>query len=598
MAAPSYTTDLTEINACDSNTTPTAWTNIGTGADATETDYFIHNGACISKPFNITAGGLYTDYGSNLTFASGECYWLWCWFGAPNALLAEASGGYRALVGSSAGNYELWNVMGSDTNPYGGWRCVPVDIVNVTRDGVTGAPTGNYRIFGCYCNTSVTIGKGNPLGIDVIRKGRGELRINGGEVADYATIAGAAAANDNATTARWGLCQAQDGTYLIQGLMILGYTSAVDFRDSNRALIVANTKKVQNTFNKIEVRNASSRVDWTNYNVTALGTVSRGNFEVVDNADVNLDTCVFTDMGTFIFLSASTILGSTFRRCNLVTTGGATFTGCTFDRTNDATRAVTASSPANAALITDSTFVSGGTKHGLEITGTAANMTLTNNTWTGYAGSDGSTGNEAVYVNIATGSMNLTISGGTTPSVRTAGCAVTVVSGAVSATATVTTATGTPIQSAVVMVKAANGTGPFPFEESVTIANSGTTATVTHTAHGLATNDKVLIQGASHLANNGIFSITVTGTGTYTYTMGSAPGSNPTGTIVSTFIVLSGTTDVNGQITMSRVFASDQPVVGWARKSSGSPYYKTGPINGTVDSVSGATLSAVLVLDE
>ena len=326
--------------------------------------------------------------------------------------------------------------------------------------------------------------------------------------------------------------------------------------------------------------------------------MSRGNFEVVDNADVNLDTCVFTDMGTFIFLSASTILGSTFRRCNLVTTGGATFTGCTFDRTNDATRAVTASSPANAALITDSTFVSGGTKHGLEITGTAANMTLTNNTWTGYAGSDGSTGNEAVYVNIATGSMNLTISGGTTPSVRTAGCAVTVVSGAVSATATVTTATGTPIQSAVVMVKAANGTGPFPFEESVTIANSGTTATVTHTAHGLATNDKVLIQGASHLANNGIFSITVTGTGTYTYTMGSAPGSNPTGTIVSTFIVLSGTTDVNGQITMSRVFASDQPVVGWARKSSGSPYYKTGPINGTVDSVSGATLSAVLVLDE
>lgn len=204
------------------------------------------------------------------------------------------------------------------------------------------------------------------------------------------------------------------------------------------------------------------------------------------------------------------------------------------------------------------------------------------------------------FTTTAGGAVTLNIGGGgSTPTVRNgSGATTTIVAGAVSVTATVTTSAGVAIQSAVVMVKAADGTGPFPFEDTVTIANSGTTATVTHTAHGLATNDKVVIKGASHLANNGIFTITRINDDSYSYTMGSTPGSNPSGTITSTFVALSGTTDVNGQITMSRVFASNQPVTGWARKSSASPFYKTGPINGIVSSSSGATLSAVLVLDE
>ena len=47
MAAPSYTTDLATISAADSTTN---WTNIGTGALALETDFYVQNGACITKP--------------------------------------------------------------------------------------------------------------------------------------------------------------------------------------------------------------------------------------------------------------------------------------------------------------------------------------------------------------------------------------------------------------------------------------------------------------------------------------------------------------------------------------------------------------------
>ena len=90
------------------------------------------------------------------------------------------------------------------------------------------------------------------------------------------------------------------------------------------------------------------------------------------------------------------------------------------------------------------------------------------------------------------------------------------------------------------------GSDPIPYARvtvyqgsttSVTIANIGSAATVTDNDHGLSTNDKVRIDGASHLANNGVHTITSTTLNTYTYTMGSAPGSSPTGTITSTNIL-------------------------------------------------------------
>lgn len=130
---------------------------------------------------------------------------------------------------------------------------------------------------------------------------------------------------------------------------------------------------------------------------------------VVVNANVTLrPVMTFSDMA--------------FSNCAYVATTGSTIQNCKFSNT-----LVTCSSPANAALVSNCTFAkTSGTKHAIEITGTAANITLTGNTFTGYASSNGSTGNEAIYVNIASGSMTISISGGSTPSIRTAGATVTV----------------------------------------------------------------------------------------------------------------------------------------------------------------------------
>jgi hypothetical protein len=241
-------------------------------------------------------------------------------------------------------------------------------------------------------------------------------------------------------------------------------------------------------------------------------------------------------------------------------------------------------------------FTSGGTGHAIWITATGT-YSFDNIVFSGYAGSDGSTGNECVFNNSG-GSITINVNGGTSPTIRnSAGSSTTVNAGSVSATVTVVDTTITPIQSARVLALAASG-GPMPFDVTVTIVNSGTTATVTHTSHGLSTNDKVQIKGASHYQNNGVFSITKTDNNTYTYTMPSAPGSNPTGTIKATFAVLSGMTDINGQITMSRVFPSDQPIAGKVRKSTSSPLYKTTTFVGTVDSSTGLTATLQMISDE
>jgi hypothetical protein len=597
MAAASYTTDLTTLSTAQATT---GWSEPGTwlagGTPTAETDYFINGTSCVSKTYNAAGlGGLVYTAGAGVTIPTDGAFLCWQYFAAPNALANLANGGIRLIVGSSTTAFKSWYLGGSDTYQYGGWQNLAVS-PTLTADATVGSPTATLLTFGWAANNSNAVSKGNPFASGALRYGRCESRINGGDLANgYATFAGFAAQNDN-TTNRWGLIQAVDGGYLWQGLMTLGYTSAVDFRDSNTQIIVANTSKVTANFNRIEIRNASTRVDWTGISFLALGSVSKGRLEMVDNADVNIDACSFTNMDTFSFQSNATINDSVFRRCGIVTLGGAAFDGCTFDRATGTTAVI--GTPAQSELVVNTSFVSDGTGYAMEITGTATTISMSGNNFAGYASVNGSTGNEAIFVNIATGTMTINIiNGGTTPSIRTAGATVNIVAGAVNAKAKSVTETGVAISNARVHLEAMAG-GPFPAGAIVTISNSGTTATVTHTAHGLLTNDKIIIRGASLDANNGVFSITVTSANAYTYTMLSAPGSSPTGSINATFVVLNGLTDVNGEITMSRVFPSDQPVTGQIRKSSGSPFYKNAALTGIVDNATGGTFTGVMISDD
>jgi len=139
----------------------------------------------------------------------------------------------------------------------------------------------------------------------------------------------------------------------------------------------------------------------------------------------------------------------------------------------------------------------------------------------------------------------------------------------------------TAIQNARVLVLASSG-GDLPFEDSVTIARSGSTATVTHTSHGLVDDMYVLIEGAVQNQYNGIKKITVTTVNAYTFSVSGSPDTPATGTITSTSVILQGYTDINGQISDTHNFTSSQPIAGRARKSSSGKFYLTTGISGTI----------------
>ena len=146
-------------------------------------------------------------------------------------------------------------------------------------------------------------------------------------------------------------------------------------------------------------------------------------FASTHDAGADIDFTGSTVVNATVTLRSTSDLDSvSFIECSSFTLNGATLTNCAFTDTK-----LTAASPAEAALVSNSEFTSSGTGYGIEIGGTAADIALVGLTFTGYAASNGSTGNEAIYVNIASGSMTISISGGgSTPSIRTAGATVTV----------------------------------------------------------------------------------------------------------------------------------------------------------------------------
>jgi hypothetical protein len=154
-----------------------------------------------------------------------------------------------------------------------------------------------------------------------------------------------------------------------------------------------------------------------------------------------------------------------------------------------------------------------------------------NNNDSGYAGTDGSTGNETILVNVASG-QTLTInvgSGKSTPTIKNDGSGtVSVVAGQVTTTITVKDV-----------------------------------------------NTQTVIQGAR------------------VYIIADSGGPLAQGTVI-----INTLTDSNGQVSDTRSLASNQPITGYARKSSASPLYKNAPITGTINNGSGLSITSLMIPDE
>lgn len=606
MTAPAWATDLTNIYL---DGAITSWTAIGGGPSGLtqETDYYIEGSNCVSKAAwtNAIKGMIY-DNGASFTVPTDGAVIIWGYYSAPNSLATTANGGLQIIIGSGSGAYYHYYIGGNETLTFDTWVPYAINPDNSLHDNTTGSPTATEQFVGGLANLPTTSGptKGAPLAWDALRYGRATVDYTFGDVGNgYNTFSGAEGFGNDASR-RWGLIEQIAGVYRVQGFHRFGITGGdlVDFRDSNKVLFIRNTTKVTSAFNRFEIQNASSNVEWTNIIFQSLSTVSKGTFVVTAGTLTAID-CQFIDLNTFTFLSSSTLSNCTFRRCGQITAPGTDMTDSTISGYTGAadTSALVWDVATDPDGYLDNTTHTKGTNahHAIELgTNSPLSMTFRGLVSSGYNATNAQN-DSFFHVKRTTGSVTLNLVGTSGNfSYKTDGATVTVVSNPVTTSVTVRDNVGALLQNARVLLEASDGTGDFPYEESVTITRSGSTASVSHTTHGLVNNDWVVIRGANEPEYNGPHQITNVTTNAYDYTVSGTPASPATGTIISSGAIISGLTNASGLISASRTFSVNQPLKGKVRKSTSSPRFKDFPLTGTINNSTGLTINVRMVIDE
>jgi len=622
MAAPTYATDLTNINLVETAGGTTGWTALGGGAAGlnSETDYFIQGDGCVSKNgFTANTRGMIYD-ATTTTVAAGDAVFIWARQANRNLLDTLAAGGGRVVIGSGTSDYDNFYVDGNDVDGSDllSWVNYAID-PTATPTNTTGTPTNTNFIGFVWKILGSGSLKGAPNAIDAFRHGRELTCVNGDVTSGFATFDGAAAF-DAATTRRWGLLFPVIGGYLQHGAFVMGTTgTSVDFRDSDRNISVIEDEFVPSTFNEYEIRNASSNVEWTGISIQALGTTA----PFVLTLDVGTFTgenCRFTGAGTTTFNSSGTsaCTNSQWKSCGRINLNEADISGSSILTSSVAAdegavydnRTTTVAT--NISELDNCTFEQGTAAHHAIRFGANVDddITLTGIEFTGFDNTADANG-ATLRFDATTGSINCNLvnctvggSPATTSNVGVddaAGITVTLVVDPVTTKVTVEEQDGTAIENARVFLETAdNGGGSgFPYQQGVdSLTQAAGTATCDTTGnHGLATNDYVVVRGAGTEGYNKVAQITVTGVDTFTYSVDSGLGSPAGGTPLVSYVAVTGLTSTLGEIQSSKTWPASQGLTGWARKSTSAPFFKQSAIN-IADASSGTDLQVALIPDE
>lgn len=611
-------------------TTADATTNFvdlaGTASGTLDTEIFYQGTGSVAYSTSNTRTGLLYNMGSAQNFSSNTFYFLVnC--GIVGLLATKANGGLTIrFCGATITNWFEVRVAGSDNFPpsfSGGWTQFVVDIETARSAAVTnGWTNGTTPATSAiqYVGITTVTGGTMPRMVDntwvdqIARLPDGSAGIiiegsNGGTTPwTWNNVLTAAS-----ITNKWATCRAGDGGAITLSTPVqMGINDATnhEFEDTNKTLLWYNQEFLPNDFYALSgvfgsgtnsivagiktgtgtaatgaqgwtIQSASGGARWNlDFDDANTDTIGLYGCSLINANDLQLDVAGVECINTlYIGCVSATVSNSLQQRISVI--NAATADGVAFMITDD------------LADINNSSFeFSDG--HGIQLTGAAGNYTLSNVTFTGYGAN--TSNDAALYVSAGTGTFNINVDNGTT--YRSGGATVNVVLSPVTTQVTVLNSSGTPIQNARVYLYAANGTGDLPYQDSISITSSGTTATVTHTAHGLTTNDYIRITGANEFAYNGTFQVTVTGANTYTYTMQASTTSPATGTIIATGVVINALSNASGVASDTRTWNSAQPVTGWVRKSTSAPYYQEAPLTGTISTSAGLSLTVQMISDE
>lgn len=352
----------------------------------------------------------------------------------------EASNGIEIVI-TSGGGTGRWTVSGSDTYK-GGWQDFIVNTASIPTSGSINPAT--VTSVSIVINTNSKPRNSTNGWYDNWRFGNG-LTINSSasEEINFQDVADADVLSTNA----WGILQDTDGVLFGKGKLTLGSTGSLNCNlVSIGETIYFINRNVSSTLYALVTQEGTGATDIDISGMTCK-TVGASRAELDFSTSITSLSVVgssFTQMGLSQFytgatislntwndISAITTNGCTFTNNNVnssgtITVSGGTFTGNTLNK-SIATSAVLVSTLADTI---NNTYISSGTGHAVELTSIGAGSMTWDNSDSGYASTDGSTGNETIYVNVGTGALTINIAtGASVPTIRTAGASVTIVTG-------------------------------------------------------------------------------------------------------------------------------------------------------------------------
>lgn len=608
MTVATYTSDLSDIFLFETTAGVSATGGGGAGLSA-GIDFAMEGTYAVDKQVSNAIKGMMYDNSTNFTIGSDDHFFLWITVATPGICTL-----IHVYIGDDTSNFVNFQKIAAMYGPSGitedaypdlSGECYAVRFNNVSSEGdgglfLTGSPSANPSWIGAGIRTNVS--KGPNFACDAARLGTGYDILHGTGADPEANFAGIAA--DDATTSE-GILLPIGGGYRQLGKLRIGSAStACEFLDSNLFIGAKVTAHCLDDFTEILIEHADSIVTLKNVTFKGLWTQNRGRFEVLTSAaEVNLTGCVFLLAGDTVLGSGSTCLGCSWIHCDTVTANGADMTGSVMTNYEEAANTSpliwdVATDP--DGLLDDMSFKMGTeATHAIEFgTTSPLTMTIRGIDFSGYNASNGQN-DSVLHIKRTSGTVTINVIGGSgTVSYRTEGAVVVIVQNPVTLSLhVISQSTGSDVSGARVLVVADTG-GPLPYQDSVTITRVTTVASVAHTAHGLSNGEKVSIEGANQSEYNGRHTISNVSSNAYDYTVSGTPTTPATGTILSTAVIIDGTSDSGGLISDTRSYSSDQPIVGRVRDSSSSPFYKTSLITGSIDKDNGISILVQMVGDE
>lgn len=607
----------------------------GAASGASDISNFIEGDGSWGKKVSATVDEMMYDAGSAQDWSNNHFYiWAACSF----PIASFATGGLRIrFCGATVTDYFEKNVRGVDTGYSGGFECIVVDIEKARADAIAGtdgaiggavtpATTAIQYVGVVFDVPGMVSGNFNNCNVDamwrlpastpgILVEGQDQTVSAHDWVMDDIFQAG----DPGDTTKAWGTIFKKDGVYTINTPIRFGTNDATTHGFSDSNIVVAwEDNLVADDFYQWDIIGGTGVQSFELGIKTGTGTAATGaqgltmvaaqdggasSYGVryaINANDANLDAanfygCQFIHGGDFLFNDVATsVISTLFNDCSSALISNAlNFLRNSIVNANtlDGVAFITTDDLADLAFCTFE-FSDG---HAIELTGAAGTYSLDNVIFTGY-GADG-TNDAALYVSAGSGSFTINVDNATTE--RSPSATVTIVLSPVTLTITVQDKDAVVIENARVLITAGAG-GSFAGDVTVTITSVTTTASVAQTAHGYANGDQVLIKGAVENEFNGIQTISNVTVNAYDYTIVSIGSAPATGTIKASLVLINGLTSVAGIISDTRTYTVDEILGGDSkvRKSTGSPFYKTFDVVGTVDKDNGLSLIIVMQSDE